>query len=165
MPAFFAHRRGQVARVIPQVNAPGGVLPLRIIADGMDMHTPQTRAIVTQAAIVENGNFQFLHTLDETVYAYIFGDRIGELRLSGICFSDTCNGQSSGLQQISEQYKKNKISKLGRPVSVGFGNAAMNYIGFLVGMGLEVADAERNLGQWTFRFNTFPGEDNNKDKS
>jgi hypothetical protein len=24
-------------------------------------------------------------------------------------------------------------------------------------MSLEIVDAERNLGQWAFRFNTFPG--------
>jgi hypothetical protein len=61
MPAFFAHNRGSVVRVTSQHNQPGGLLPFRIVLQDMDIDSPLTRAIITQAAIVENGNYQRNH--------------------------------------------------------------------------------------------------------
>jgi hypothetical protein len=155
MAAFFAHKRGSVVRVTGQWQQAGGLLPFRIIMAGIDITAPNTRAIITQGAIVEHGNYQFLHTLNETIYAYVFGDRIGELRVSGICFAHPCGGAQSGMKQIIDNYRAKRIAQLGGPVQVSFGE--VDYKGFLVGMNLDMADPERNLGQWTFSFNTFPG--------
>ena len=162
MPAFFAHNRGSVVRVTAQHNTPGGLLPFRIVVQDTELASPFTRAIITQAGILENGNYQFMHTLNETVYAYVFGDRIGELRLSGLCFTIPCpdfavrtENDNDGFQQISRMYRDFRIANVNGPVGISFG--AIDYKGFLVGMNLEVIDAERNLGQWAFRFNTFPG--------
>lgn len=156
MATFFAHKRGSVVRVTGQYQQAGGELPFRIRMEGTDISARNTRAIITQAAIVERGNFQFLHTLNDTIYAYVFGDRIGELRVSGICFAHPCDAEQSGMQQIIENYRTHRIAAKGGPVQVGFGESS--YHGFLVGMNLDVTDAERNLGQWTFSFNTFPGQ-------
>lgn len=155
MAAFFAHKRGSVVRVTGQWQQAGGLLPFRIVMAGMDITAPNTRAIITQGAIVEQGNYQFLHTLNETIYAYVFGDRIGELRISGICFAHPCNASLSGMKQIIDNYRAKRIAQSGGPVQVSFGE--VDYKGFLVGMNLDIADPERNLGQWTFSFNTFPG--------
>lgn len=158
MAAFFANRRGDVVRVTGQYHQAGGLLPFRILMAGVDVTAPNTRAIITQSGIVENGNFQFLHTLNQTIYAYVFGDRIGELRIGGICFADPCPSMSestSGMSQVIKDYQANKISVKGSPVQVSFGE--IDYKGFLVGMTLDINDPERMLGQWAFRFNTFPG--------
>lgn len=155
MAAFFAHKRGSVVRVTGQWQQAGGLLPFRIVMAGMDITAPNTRAIITQGAIVEQGNYQFLHTLNETIYAYVFGDRIGELRISGICFAHPCDSTISGMKQIIDNYRAKRIAQTGGPVQVSFGE--IDYKGFLVGMNLDVSDPERNLGQWTFSFNTFPG--------
>ncbi len=155
MPAFFAHKRGTVVRVASLDQQAGGARPFRIIMTDMDMSAPDTRAIVTQVGIVENGNFQFLHTLNETIYAYVFGDRIGELRVSGICFAHSCDDRPSGMKQIVDNYRAKRLSKSGGPVQVSIGD--INYKAALVGMNLDVLDAETSLGQWTFSFKTFPG--------
>jgi|GEM_PF-5098961 len=161
MQAFFAHKRGSVSRV----NAIAGehVLPFNIVMQEINIGSvanASTRAIITQAALVEHGNFQFLHTLDETIYAYVFGDRIGELRVSGVCFTIPCGpavgpAQGSGIKQVIDSYAENRLAKTGAPVLVNYGETTFK--GFLTGMNVEVVDAERNLGQWSFRFNTFPG--------
>ncbi len=157
MAAYFAHKRGSVHRVTSQAHAAGGLLPFRIIVSGMSLAAPGTQAIITQAGIIENGNYQFLHTLNETIYAYVFGDRIGELRIGGMCFAHPCNGGSSGMKQVIDSYRANRIAKLGGPVQVSFGEK--DYRAFLVGMTLDISDSERVLGQWALRFNTFPGAD------
>ena len=158
MAAFFAHKRGTVSRVDGLVDG-FGILPFWINMQGTGVGgvvDPTARAIITQAAIVENGNYQFLHTLNETIYVYVFGDRIGELRVSGIAFSNACHGGGgSGMKQIIDSYKTNRLAEKGGPVLVNFG--ATTYRGFLTGMNLDVVDPERNLGQWAFRFHTFPG--------
>lgn len=155
MAAFFSHRRGSVVRVNSQHQQAGGLLPFRILVAGTDLTTPTTRAIITQAGINENGNFQFLHTLNETIYAYVFGDRIGELQIGGVCFAHPCDDQPSGMKQVIDAYRDKKISRSGRPALVSFGET--DYKGFLVGMTIDIMDPERILGQWAFRFNTFPG--------
>lgn len=156
MPAFFAQSRGTVVRVTPGGGMAGGVLPFRIVmAASADITDQDTRAIITQCAIVEQGNFQFMHTLGATIYAYIFGDRIGELRISGICFANPCGGGKSGMQQITDSYRKNRIAAAGRPVQISVGE--VDYTAFNTGCTLEITDPERQLGQWALRFNTFPG--------
>lgn len=157
MAAFFAHKRGAVVRVTGLHAQPGGLLPFRILIAGTDITSPSTRAIITQSGIVENGNYQFLHTLNETIYAYVFGDRIGELRIGGICFAHPCEGYASGMKQIIDNYRSKRISQAPGPVQVSFGET--DYKGFLVGTSIDITDAERNLGQWAFRFNTFPGNE------
>lgn len=156
MPAFFSQQRGTVARVTGQRG--GAAMPFQIKMDGMGISSDNAtaRAIITQAAITQAGNFQFLHTVGETIYAYIFGDRMGELRVSGMAFSHLCDGGTDGLRQVLDEYEKFKISTLGHPVLVNFGDVPFK--GFLIGMSAEISDAEQHIGQWSFQFNTFPGK-------
>jgi hypothetical protein len=159
MPSYIAIRRGTVFRAVSQRNN-AGVMPFQMRMQGMSIGSDNAtaRAIITQAGVMQNGNFQFLHTIGETIYVYVFGDRIGELRVSGVAFMQMCrNGgpAQTGMAQVLAEYQANKLSSLGRPVIVNFGDTPFK--GFLTGMNLEVADAENSLGQWSFRFNTFPG--------
>jgi len=156
MPAFFAHDRGSVVRVASQRGGPGGALPFRILMQGVQLNATSINAIITSASINEKGNYQFLHTVSETIYAYVFGDRIGELTVSGLCFANPCDGGDSGMQQVLEAYRTNRIAVRAAPVQVSFGTTI--YRSFLVGMSLNVANPELQLGEWSFRFNTFPRE-------
>lgn len=155
MPAFFAQRRGTVARVTGLRG--GAPMPFRIKMDGIDIASDHqsSRAIITQCGIARNGNIQFLHTIGEAIYAYVFGERIGELRVSGVAFSGMCGGETTGMQQVLDTYEEKRASKTGRPLTVNFGDTP--FTGYLTGMQLEVSDAETQVGQWTYRFNTFPG--------
>lgn len=155
MPAFFAHSRGTMVRVTSQWRNGGGVIPFRILIAGTDLADPNTDAIITNGGIVEHGNYQFMHTVSETIYAYVFGDRIGELRVGGVCFASTCGSEVSGIQRIVKAYRRNRIGKAGSEVQVSFGE--IDFKAFLTSMSLEIADAELNIGQWVFTFNTFPG--------
>ncbi len=156
MPAFFPQRRGQVVRV--DTGHQAGVLPFAIRMRNIDIGgavNPTTKAIITQAGIVENGNFQILHALDETINATIFGDRIGEFRVSGIAFSSLCGQKGSGMGQVIDAYVANRLSSLGGPVLVSLGTHS--YRGLLTGMTLDIVDGETQLGQWTYRFLTVKG--------
>ena len=73
-------------------------------------------------AVAQQANFQFLHTLGSDVYVYVFGDRIGQLSLSGVAFASGCgnavtpvSGQpfagDHGLVGMNDWYKDNRISR------------------------------------------------------
>ena len=119
---------------------------------------------MTQATVVQQGNYQFSHTINDTIYVYIFGDRIGELRVSGAAFPQVCDetargapttvSTGTGYKEVLDFYEANRIAKRGQPVSIAFGETAFE--GFLVNMQIQVADAEHLLGQWTYQFSTFP---------
>lgn len=155
--AFFSHKRGAVSQVVSPAGGASSAFTIQMDLVGeKKLGQGHAKAIVTQAAISNGGNLQFLHTLNQTIYVYVFGDRIGELRVSGLAFAEPCNTTGTGMQLIYKVYKNNRVAKKGGPVKVHFGNN-LPLRAFLVGMSLEVADPETNLGQWSFLFKTFPG--------
>lgn len=164
MAAFFSQQHGAVAMVGPGAGiapAPFAVRMQNITAIG-----PGSDAILTQVAVAEQGNYQFLHTLGDTIYVYVFGDRIGEIRLSGLCFANACKtgsgalplaSPSGGINTVLRTYRNNKLSVRADPVQISIGPSVGDvYRGFLTGMSMEILDAEHQIGQWSFRFNTFP---------
>jgi hypothetical protein len=112
---------------------------------------------ITGFALEQNGNYQFMHTLNEFIYVYSFGDRISELVLSGIGFVKTCaSAESAKLSNVLQFYKDNKLSANGK-LSVTIGDLPdATFYAFLTGSRLEMQDPKTMLGQWSLRFNVVP---------
>lgn len=53
---------------------------------GSGLFATRFRIPVTGFALEVGGNYQFLHTLNDLVYFYSFGDRVGELNITGMAF-------------------------------------------------------------------------------
>lgn len=111
-------------------------------------------------------NHQFLHTLDEFIYLYAFGDRIGELVLSGVSFAGTCvsdsvtaNAENLSVklapEKILEYYNSNKVSKATgpEPTFITIGGDKHVLIGFLTGMRLDMPNPTMPVVQWALRYN------------
>lgn len=119
------------------------------------------KILVTAIAVTENGNMQFLHTLDDSVYAYIFGDRIGSVNVSGLCFHDaTCPSNlintsgGNGFQDVITMYRANRASV--RPLPIKISIAGRIYAGFLNGLQMNADDPASGIGHWTYNFMTLP---------
>jgi hypothetical protein len=123
---------------------------------------------VTGYSLELSTNHQFLHTLDEFIYAFAFGDRIGELTLTGIAFTvPVCAGgptergtaaQRSITNQVKQEnvyefYLANRFSKSLRPTKIQIGGAGVNLIGFLTGMRMDVPNPQLPIVQWALRYN------------
>lgn len=146
MALVFSAKPGSVCRIDSQRPA----VPFHI-----NFGWTTVKCIVTQAAVEQQGNFQFLHTIDDMIYVYVFGDRIGELLISGVCFGDSCpNDGISGMDDALAYYKDNRIANRATPVKIMFGQQLFQ--GFLTANRVEVARPELILGQYLMRFNTFP---------
>lgn len=118
----------------------------------------------TSGFILEmQGNYQFLHALDEFIYYYNFGDRVGEMTVSGFGFmgGETCNNTSSpgsgSVCGILDFYLENRQSKKRQAIPVG-PNDCGDFWAFLTGMRLEVSSGSAGvpIGQWSLRFHVIP---------
>lgn len=150
---FFGHTRGAVKRV----NGPWRRAPMMRIGvsgwPGKAQGGLFFSSICTQAGINAGGNFQFLHTINDSIYVYIFGDRIAEIMLAGAVFGEYCEG-SFGLTEIFSLYTRDRIAARGGPLVVTLGTRAFN--AFLTGISTEITDAETQIGQFSFKFHCFP---------
>lgn len=118
-------------------------------------------AIVTNMSLELSGNYQFLHTLNDFIYAYSFGDRIGSLNIGGVGFAKPCNGAKGSLLKAYEWYKANRISRATQIMTIVLRDSASSgtFLGFLTGMKLDASsgdDAIGAVGHWSMRFEILP---------
>lgn len=116
---------------------------------------------VTSFALEQQGNYQFLHTVNDFTYFYIFGDRIGELSLSGIGFISPACGPAGGKGSICELhawYKANRAAAKNKAMGITLGKdgACGSFWAFLTGMRMEMPRADMLVAQWSLRFNVIP---------
>jgi len=107
------------------------------------------KAVFTGYRIGGQGSYQFLHTLRDVIYVYIFGERIGSAEMTGVAFMDTCISDriATGLDDLMGYYEANRISTTGTPVLISFGiNTAIE--GFVCGVNFQLVDAQSGLGQF-----------------
>jgi len=124
-----------------------------------------SQAVITGMTLEMSGNYQFLHTLNQFIYFYAFGDRVGTLNLTGIGFIAPCAGNAGGqkgaILKIYDYYKTNRAAKSGgEAMSLVIENATGAKIqlwGFLTGMRMDITDSQMGtVGYWTLRFEVVP---------
>jgi hypothetical protein len=77
-------------------------------------------------------NQQFQHSLDGSVYIYVFGDRMGAIEIEGFTFISQCSSNETGLTQLSSFYSENKASTRSTPIEVTVGDDTIS--GFLTAL-------------------------------
>ena len=132
--------------------------PVKLILDGFE---PQA-AIIVAPRIDQAVDIQFQTSLKEAVYAYVFGDKMGNVTLSGIAFAGRCgNEEASGLKDMFDYYKDYRASKRKEVVTVTFGPEAMS--GFLLSLNMSAlqADARDLAMSFTMALATLPKKGGN----
>lgn len=147
------------------ISQPGTVIAL---ADPTDTAFPialqgwgnalSMKSIITDLAIARQGNCNFSHTLKDSIYAYSFGERIGQMRISGLSFASMCGTDSTtGVEAVLNYYNQNRIVAAKSPITVAIGTtAAGRFRGFLVGLNIEISRPEARLAQYSLMFTTLP---------
>lgn len=154
---------GGVLRVDPGKNC-GGDTIATIKVENFNLDLP-----ITGYALDLGTNHQFLHSLDNFIYLYAFGDRIGELTLTGIAFTGSCISDTAGnplIDQTSQcnllsYYADNRVSSSKGPtaVKISLSQCENILIGFLTGMRLDVPNPALPIVQWVLRYNVIFLED------
>ena len=150
MPAVFSMKVGQVGRVTPTGKG--------VVAFTIDFEDNRRGTfIVTEVGIRQGVNAQFLHTLDDAIYIYIFGDRIGDIIISGIAFIEVCGtgASGSGVKNVMTYYADNKASQRSGPVLVKFGDGEP-FKSYLLESSVNLLKPEMGAAQFTFNFKLMP---------
>lgn len=102
------------------------------------------KCVITRVGVSAAGNFQFLHTIGNDVYVYVFGDRMGAVQLSGIAFQTTSKDGSGkhGFESLFDWYEQNRIAVRSTPVSVTVGRN-LTFKGFVTGLTGDIQDTLR----------------------
>jgi hypothetical protein len=151
MPVAFTPCAGAVALIKP-THCTGDIFKLKFSGAAGDLTAP-----MSGFALELNGNYQFLHTVNDFIYVYAFGDRVGELTVSGFGFVKPCPGANSAkLCNVYDFYQNNRIKEKG-DMSVTLGDCPNStFWAFLTGMRLEIQDPQTLVGQWSLRFHIVP---------
>ncbi len=126
-------------------------------------------AIITRISGNIQTNTRFSHALDNSVYVYSFGDRMGQATVSGLAFESDCrqisvgavnplSGSSllTGLDQILLFYRSNRVSLSNFPVILFVGTISI-LRGYLVGIDFATQSTEMRSTAWTMRIAALPG--------
>lgn len=148
MPFLFEKSLGYVAQIADPVAE--GTIGLAGIAannagaaDNDLSYRAGCRAIITKVGMSNAGNFQFLHTIGNEVYIYVFGDRMGQIVLHGLSFRGDCkdDGTEHGFDQVYQWYKTNRVAVNSEPVVVTIG-VKTRFYGFITSFNADAQDAQ-----------------------
>jgi hypothetical protein len=165
MPIIFEKNAGRVI-LIPDRSAEG-LISLGNVDGATGRITYQThKSIITRIGYSAAGNYQFLHTIGNDVYLYVFGDRMGTVELHGISFAEKCSefepreltgethttvpqpsGSAHGFEEIIDWYKQSRVAAYRPPVTVTIGRET-SFKGFVTGMSGDVQDTMRRTVNW-----------------
>jgi hypothetical protein len=143
---------GQPGRVVALTD-PGLAGVVGLVAVNPSLQYQQQRAVITRLTVSQQSNFQFLHTLGSSIYVFSFGDRVGQLTLSGLCFTD-CSTGDSGIEEMLAYYNANRLAARQDQVEVIIGSTSIR--GFLVGSTIDIVRPEDQLGQFALNISTLP---------
>ncbi len=167
MPNLFSSGAGKVAQLA------GNGLPMALRIGNVASPDPYAafngfsvlKSIVTGLSFQEQSGYQLMHTLNQFLYIYNFGERAADLTINGLCFMGNCNDDTdpntgkittaTGIEQMILFYKNNRLSTLGAPMAIAIG-ARISLYGFLVGLRVELADPNMGIAQFTMIFKCPP---------
>lgn len=145
--SVFSPCDGAIVR-IPMDCKDSSATAAKITVGNLDFGFP-----ITGFSLELEGNYQFLHTVNKFIYAYVFGDRVGLLTLSGMAFlGPTCGPSFSdaSLCSVFTRYKEKRLAK-GSAVPINL-LGCMAMVGFLTGMRIEISRPEVPVVQFLMRF-------------
>ena len=145
--AIFGTAPGTVGKVM---SIPGATTPALISIPGLT----GTRVVaVTSVGFSQDANAQFMHTLGERVYVYVFGERMGVVEVNGVTFYRPCEGKG-GIGNVIDFYKNNTVSVKATLTSVTVGDVAIR--GFLRGVRSTFSDGQNGVLGFSLILSTLP---------
>ncbi len=106
---------GTVAEFIEK----GKTLPGRITFEGKN--SDNVKFMTSGVDYKQSVDAQFQTSLEKDVYAYVFGDNMGEALLHGRAYFPCKAGGENGFDQIIKLYAEKKLSTYSQPVTLSVG--------------------------------------------
>jgi hypothetical protein len=153
MPVIFQGQPGRVV-TIKDPAVPARVRPLA--TPNPDIGISAQKSIITHITVAQETNHQFLHTLGNDIFIYVFGDKIGQIQLGGFSFIESCSGGGGrhGMELMIDWFQDNKLSSRRDPMQILVGQVAFQ--GFLMSMTNRVVDPATWLTQFQANIAVIP---------
>jgi len=136
------------------INDPN-ILPITFVIGNWGGY-PVRNAIIRGFSISSSGNYQFLNTLRNFTYVYVFGEKMGDITVTGVTFVGSCSYYNwSGVSNTLGYYAYNAISWTGAPIYIAVGLAV--FYGFLVGIDMQLMDPKSRLARFTLKYRSIAG--------
>lgn len=179
MPVIFGGNTGNVVAIRDNVSE--GSISLGNVSGGTQggieafgLGAAPFNSIITRIGVSAAGNYQFLHTIGNDVYVYVFGDRMGEITLHGLSFAQPCpatkknissadqipavsSDSQHGFEKLFEWYSLNRIAATPNPAQVRIG-AKTTFKGFITGCTGDVADSKTRTIQFQITISLLPDD-------
>lgn len=155
---IFTGKQGTVSVIEPEG---GAQTPFVIRFDGAAVDVDLIRGIVTNVTMTQDTNVQFMHSLRDTIFINVFGNRIGQMTVSGILFlADVCKAgggseNSQPFKKFYEYYVGNNAVARANSINVQIGND-QSFKAFLLSFSFGVTDAQTSMGQFTMNLAVVP---------
>ena len=153
MPTFF--EGGEVGRTVAclDTHAQGTT---SLVTPEPNISWSNHKSIITRVTVAQQGNFQFLHTIGNDVYIYVFGDRIGQASISGLSMAADCagGGGGHGFEKVAEWYGENRLAQKKAPITVTIGRTPVE--GFVTGFTSDLIDPSTRIMQYTIQLVVLP---------
>jgi hypothetical protein len=146
---IFKSQPGKVAAI----DSPG--VPMSLFIEGWGGFFG-FKSIITEFKVQAQGGVQFMHTLRDFIYVYVFGERISQMSISGISFFYDCGGGTChGLEYVNQYYLANRVSERATPITTVLG-CGTPFFGFLVGMTIDLNNPADLIGQFALDLRVIP---------
>ena len=154
---IFSSNAGTVGVISP---TDGNTSPFVMRVDGAELSGDLIRGIVTSMSVSQDTSVQFMHSLRDTIYINVFGNKIGQMNISGILFlADVCDGADKNsdppFKKFYEYYTNNNAVARESALDIQIGSG-VSFKAFLLGFNFQVADAQTSLGQFTMTLAVVP---------
>jgi len=111
-------------------------------------------ALVSGVSYTQATNHQFMSSLRDAVYVYVFGDQMGDINVTGFLFLQECDDGSNGFTEVLRFYEEKRLAKSGAPVKVVIGDDVIT--GFLTRLSIQPTDPQRYTTPFTMLINSLP---------
>lgn len=150
MPDLFSTTPGTVTKI-------GGnaLLPMQVTLGGWGGYS-LFKAIIAQAGVRRGGRYQFMYTLRDFIYVYVFGEKLGEITIAGVAFPGACAkdgvafNDKTGFELVLGYYEKYRLSRTGLPITITI--ATTSFSAFLTDIDLGIQDPATQLTSFTMKF-------------
>jgi len=158
MPVIYEGNAGRVFAVPDRV-ATGLIQIANISGEGGQISYTTHNTIITGVGISTSGNYQFLHTIGNDIYVYVFGDRMGTLELKGLSFADQCPANNAteyhGFERLLRWYNQNRLAFRKDTVRVVLGRSTV-VDGFVTSLSASGEDAQTRSIRFSMGLSLLP---------
>lgn len=117
---------------------------------------PTSSVAITSIGFSQGANVQFMHTLQNLIYVYSFGERMGNVEINGVAFYKMCNQAAgdNGLIGLLNFYRVNSVSTRQFPLSITLASRGIR--GFVTSIRSTFSDTQLGLLGFTVTMSSLP---------